>query len=43
MSVVYSIVGTKGGVSKTTVAMGLSIWISVVNCPPINWEACNYA
>lgn len=30
MSVVYSIVGTKGGVSKTTVAMGLSIWISAL-------------
>ncbi len=30
MSVVYSIVGTKGGVSKTTVAMGLSIWISTM-------------
>jgi flagellar biosynthesis protein FlhG len=30
LSVVYSIVGTKGGVSKTTVAMGLSIWISVM-------------
>jgi flagellar biosynthesis protein FlhG len=28
MSVVYSVVGTKGGVSKTTVAMGLAIWIS---------------
>jgi flagellar biosynthesis protein FlhG len=30
MCVVYSVVGTKGGVSKTTVAMGLSIWISVM-------------
>ena len=28
MAVTYTIVGTKGGVSKSTLAMGLSIWIS---------------
>lgn len=28
MGAVYSVVGTKGGVSKTTVAMGVAIWIS---------------
>ncbi|MFN4133847.1 MAG: MinD/ParA family protein, partial [Candidatus Hadarchaeales archaeon] len=30
MSTVFSVVGTKGGVSKTTVAMGVSIWMSLM-------------
>ncbi|MEM2192587.1 MAG: AAA family ATPase [Candidatus Hadarchaeales archaeon] len=30
MGTVFSVVGTKGGVSKTTVAMGVSIWMSLM-------------
>lgn len=30
MSDVFSVVGTKGGVSKTTVAMGVAIWMSLI-------------